>query len=117
MALPVIEGFDWKQAESFLGDADFIAEIASDFRDEIDEHVAMLENAIANPTDDAIVSDYAIKSHAIKSTLKMLGAMDLSEYARACEFAGKEKNKNAILSESPKLIEKLKWIKSEFANI
>ena len=42
------------------------------------------------------LSDYSIQAHSIKSTSKMIGALDLSEKARLLESAGKEGNRSYI---------------------
>lgn len=59
--------------------------------------------------------NYIIKIHALKSTMKSIGAMHLSDRARELEFAGKEgrfdvieKNHESVLGEYENLMERLK---------
>ena len=65
--------------------------------------------------------NYVIKIHALKSTMKSIGAMRLSDRARELEFAGKEcryevieKYHQSVLNEYENLMEQLK--KQEYVN-
>jgi len=48
--------------------------------------------------------NYIIKIHALKSTMKSVGAMDLSEKARVLEFAGKAGEYDKIFAESANVV-------------
>lgn len=59
--------------------------------------------------------NYVIKIHALKSTMKSIGAMNLSDRTRELEFAGREgrfdvieKNHDSVLGEYENLMERLK---------
>lgn len=75
------------------------------------ENAALLSELFQNKDWD----NYIIKIHALKSTMKSIGAMNLSDRARELEFAGKEgrfeiieKNHDSVLAEYENLMERLK---------
>ncbi|MBQ1171611.1 MAG: response regulator [Lachnospiraceae bacterium] len=83
-----------------------------------EENAALLSELFQNKDWE----NYIIKIHALKSTMKSIGAMHLSDRARELEFAGKEgrfdiilKNHDSVLSEYESLMEQLK--KQERVNI
>ena len=56
--------------------------------------------------------NYIIKVHAMKSSSKLVGAMQLSEDARVLEFAGKEKNIELIKERTDKLLDEMRRFKT-----
>ena len=84
------------------GEDDFykqlLAEYAKNYKQKIDD--------VAGFYDAANWKDYAIKVHAIKSTSKMIGAMDLSEAARVLEEAAKAGNEDTVREGHAEFIQK-----------
>ncbi len=50
------------------------------------------------------IEGYTIRVHALKSSARIIGAMDLSELAKSLEFAGKDKNINLIEEQTGNLL-------------
>jgi DegV family protein with EDD domain len=83
-----IEGIDGAIAIQNSGSEDAFKTVLKIFYDSIDEKAEELENYY-NSED---WQNYTIKIHALKSSSKLVGAMELSEKALALEAAGKEGN-------------------------
>ncbi|MCR4923032.1 MAG: DegV family EDD domain-containing protein [Lachnospiraceae bacterium] len=60
--------------------------------------------------------NYTIKVHALKSSAKLVGAMELSEKARLLEFAGKESNIEYIRDNHEDLMLDMNELKDELAS-
>ncbi|MDR1788636.1 MAG: response regulator [Treponema sp.] len=81
-----VPGLDVKTGLEFCaGDPAFYKSMLKQFCDDFEP----LKNAIINDARRRDWKDFSIKTHGIKSSLAMLGAMDLSEQARKLEMAGK----------------------------
>jgi len=108
--LPVIEDFDWNESVQYLMSADVIKEIAILFREEIDEIIEVLVTNSMDLSDAANIDAYRIKAHSTKSSLKSLGNLRVSEIAKECEFAARDKDISKITELTPVLIEELMTI-------
>jgi HPt (histidine-containing phosphotransfer) domain-containing protein len=60
---------------------------------------------MARALEDGNLGDYAIQVHSIKSTSKMLGALELSETARKLELAAKDGNRDIIDADHAKMLD------------
>lgn len=50
------------------------------------------------------IEGYTIRVHALKSSARIIGAMELSELAKTLEYAGKERNENLIDEKTDELL-------------
>lgn len=74
------------------GDKDFYFELLLDYADNYEDKI----NVIKGYLKDDDIRNYEIRVHGVKSTSKLIGAMDLSEKARLLESAAKNGDKNYI---------------------
>ena len=75
-------------------DPDFYTEMLLEFVAEAQTGIEELERFFAAQSWDR----YAIRTHTVKSTSRMIGAQGLSEQARSLETAAKERSVPAILA-------------------
>ncbi|MCR5511537.1 MAG: DegV family EDD domain-containing protein [Lachnospiraceae bacterium] len=83
-----IEGIDSDAAIINSGSADAFKTVLKIFYDSIPAKSSEIEGFYS----DGDISNYTIKVHALKSSAKLVGALDLSERAQLLENAGKEGN-------------------------
>ena len=87
-----IEGIDGKSAIENSGSEDTFKTVLKIFYDSLEDKIAEIDDYYNH--DD--LENYTIKVHAMKSSAKLVGAMELSDEARALEKAGKEGNTEYI---------------------
>lgn len=100
--LPHIEGLDVNAAVQLLGDASFYMEILRDYYNLIDQKTAIINESL----DAQDWNRYTIEVHALKSSSKQIGAMELSGIAAELEAAGKNMDIKYIQDNNGLLIEK-----------
>ncbi len=61
--------------------------------------------------------DYSIRVHAVKSTSKMIGAMELSEMAKSLEEASKKADADKVRAEHPEFIKRYKALLEAIAKV
>ncbi|WP_022763295.1 DegV family protein [Butyrivibrio sp. AD3002] len=83
-----LEGIDGEIAIQNSGSEDSFKMVLKIFYDSIDERSEELKNAFEGED----WQNFTIKIHALKSSSKLVGAMELSKKAEALEMAGKEGN-------------------------
>lgn len=98
--LPEMEGIDINEGIKNTGSKEFFLELLGDFYKLIDLKSAKIEKCVA----DNLIKDYTIEVHALKSTSRMLGAMELSEKFRHLEQLGDSGDAEAIRRETPDVI-------------
>jgi CheY-like chemotaxis protein/HPt (histidine-containing phosphotransfer) domain-containing protein len=86
------EGLDWESALKSLGSASLYHMIAGEYY----RSGKNKKKVISDDHDRADWEDYAINTHALKSSSRQIGAMRLGELAERMEKAGKEKDLEAI---------------------
>lgn len=106
--LPAIENFDWNLAMDYLGDKDIILEIAELFVVDVEKELELINNCTKDIFDDKNLDIYRIKTHAVKTTFMTLGNMVMSNRAKECEFAAKEKDYDKIIQITPEFVEDVK---------
>lgn len=87
-----IAGIDGKIAIENSGSEDAFKTVLQIFFDSIDDKAEELEKFFG----DSDWKNYTIKVHALKSSAKLIGAMELSENARLLEMAGKDEDTDYI---------------------
>jgi CheY-like chemotaxis protein/HPt (histidine-containing phosphotransfer) domain-containing protein len=86
------------------GDETFYLELLGDFADSISEKSSELTSYL----DGGDLENYEILVHSLKSGAKTIGADDLSEQAKALEFACKDKNADFVKEHHEPFIKALK---------
>lgn len=84
----------------YCGSEELWQTILGDFNSLIDDK----SSKILELKESGNIKDYTIEVHALKSTARMIGAVNLSELAFKLEMAGKENDLKLIDEDTPKLI-------------
>lgn len=108
-----IEGIDGEIALKNSGSEEAFKTVLKIFYDSIDEKDRELEGFYRAQDWD----NYTIKIHALKSSSKLIGAMDLSEKAQALENAGKEGNIDYIRDNFDSFMEEYRGYKNALAGL
>ncbi len=82
--LPVIEGIDSEAGLKATGTYEMYLRSLGDFYKQIDIKSTKIEKCLA----DEMIRDYTVEVHALKSTSRMLGALELSEEFKNLEDLG-----------------------------
>lgn len=98
--LPEIEGLDVEQGISQTGGYDLYREVLGDFYIMIESKAKKIETFLANH----MLHDYTIEVHALKSTARLIGAMELSERCYRLEQLGKAEQEEALVEETPAML-------------
>ncbi|MCR5402298.1 MAG: DegV family EDD domain-containing protein [Butyrivibrio sp.] len=98
-----IEGIDPEVAIENSGSEESFRTVLKIFYDSIEPKAKELSGYY----DSGDIENYTIKVHALKSSAKLVGALKLSEDARALEMAGKENDAEFISAHHKELIDEL----------
>ena len=79
-----IEGIDVEEALKNCGDADIALDIIREYRDTIESRAGDIEKYF----EEGDLKNYTVLVHALKSSSRLIGAMELSGLARELEDAG-----------------------------
>ena len=93
------------------GSADMYLESLKGFFDYVDKQIESLDSAMS----DEDFESYTIKVHALKSSLRIIGATELGEKAQELETAGKEGNIGIIKTGHESFIEACKEVKEQLS--
>ena len=115
IVFPEMDGIDWDYALYKMKNEKLLFESAKDFY-QLNEAEAMtlerfLERLLSG--DGAVLSDYRIKVHSMKSSAALIGAMSVSALARALEYAAKEENVSVITSVTPFFLNEWRGLKKK----
>ncbi len=89
-----VEGIDVRTAIKNSGSENAFETVLKIYYNSIDDKSAEINRYLENEDWD----NYVIKVHALKSSSRLVGAMELGEAAQALEYAGKERNLDYIHS-------------------
>lgn len=105
--LPPIEGIKWDVAMQFLASKQAILITLEKLNKSGYESASQLRNYYERikQKDNEAMSLFEIKVHAIKSNLKMVGAIELSERAKDLEFAAKGSDADFIFANADQFID------------
>lgn len=95
-----IEGIDIAEGIVNSGSKDMFIRLLGDFYKLIDQKATKIEKCLA----DGLLRDYTIEVHALKSTARMIGALELSEMFYRLEELGNAEEKNVLEQETPKVL-------------
>ena len=96
----VIEGLDVKEGIQNSGTKELFLSLLGDFYKLIDSKSAKVENCLR----DGMIRDYTIEVHALKSTARMIGAMELSEKFYRLEQLGNAGDEKTLVMETPAVL-------------
>ncbi len=99
--IPEIEGLDVREGIQNSGTKELFLSLLGDFYKLIDMKSVKIEKCLA----DGMIRDYTIEVHALKNTARMIGAMKLSQLFYQMEQYGNEENVQALIEETPKVME------------
>lgn len=95
-----IEGLDVKEGIQNSGTEELFLSLLGDFYKLIDQKSTKVEKLLA----DGMIRDYTIEVHALKSTARMIGAMELSEKFYRLEQLGNAGEEDTLIAETPAVI-------------
>ena len=105
--LPDLDNFDFRYAKLCLGSVSVIKSVASDFYDQTFRIVDALEGYATDLDNPDNMSRYRTDVHALKSTSRMVGEINLSGLAKTSEFAAKESDKETVLKLHPMILKEI----------
>lgn len=88
------EGLDVKQALEYLGDLDLYREILYDYYMAIDDKCQKIKQFI----EEKNIKEYTVQVHAVKSSSRMIGAIELAKEAEALEMCGHSGDWDGIMA-------------------
>lgn len=98
--LPVIEGLDVEQGIALSGGLELYLEILGDFYIMIPQKARKIEKCLA----DHMLHDYTIEVHALKSTARLIGAIELAERCYRLEQLGRAEEEDLLIKDTPEMI-------------
>ena len=107
-----IEGIDVAEGIKNLGSKEFLYELLGDYCNLIDSKALKIEKYLA----DERIKDYTIEVHALKSSSRLIGAVELSDQFRYLEDLGNAVDIEKIMEETPKVLEHYRSYKTFLAS-
>lgn len=96
-----IEGIDVDEGIKYSGSKELFESLLGDFYNIID----MKSRKIRKCLEDGLLRDFTIEVHALKSTSRMIGAMELSKQFAELEKLGNEENESLLKEKTPRVLE------------
>ena len=103
-----IEGVDMDMAMKYSGNMSMFWQLVEVFYRTLEQKANLIEEYESKED----ISNYVIEVHALKSSAKLLGAMQLSKLAEHLEMAGKEDNRSEVHAKTAELLEEYRMYKS-----
>ena len=104
-----IEGIDVQAGIKNAGSLDMLKQIMGDYYKVID----IKANKIKQCLDDGLIKDYTIEVHGLKSTSRIIGAMDLGEKFYELEMLGKEEKIDEIMAKNSGVLDEYRGFKEK----
>ncbi len=95
-----IEGLNVQEGIENSGSEELFFSLLGDFYKLIDQKATKIEKCLA----DGMLKDYTIEVHALKSTARMIGAMELSEKFYRLEQLGNAEEQKILEKETPSVL-------------
>ena len=111
--LDKLQGIDIAEAEKNCGSRDLLENVVKEFLTTIDSKADEIE-AFAKEKD---YRNFAVKVHALKSSARLIGAMELSSQAAHLEECGNNEDEKEIQEKTPILLELLRSYKEKLAAV
>ncbi len=106
-------GLDPEKGIEYCGDADDYIFALDTYAMSVDAKAEQIEKNLSDEDYDA----YTINVHSLKSTSQAIGALEISEKAKALEQAGKERDLEKLAKDTPALIKEYREIKNTLKKI
>ncbi len=107
------EGLSYNVAIAGCGDPELLKDTAVTFYNGIDDSIEDIRNFLAQ--DD--IENYTIKVHALKSSARIIGAVDLSKKAEYLERCGNERNRDEIEEKTEDMINEYLKVRDSLQSI
>ncbi|WP_026527534.1 ATP-binding protein [Butyrivibrio sp. VCD2006] len=111
--LSKLQGIDLAMAEKNCGSTELLKEVVKEFLISIDPKADSIEK-FAKEKD---YRNYTVNVHALKSSARLIGAMELSEMAAHLEDSGNAEDENEIMEKTPQLLELFRSYNEKLAAI
>ncbi len=98
--LPVIEGLHVAEGIENSGSKELFLSLLGDFYKLIDKKSTKIEKLLS----DGMLRDYTIEVHALKSTARMIGALELSEMFAELEQLGNREEQKILEEKTPAVL-------------
>lgn len=108
-----VEGIDFDMAVQNCGGEDVLEEVLENFLINIDSRHDMIEKYYK----EGDIRNYTIQVHSIKSSARLIGAMDISRRAASLEQNGMDENVDEINKLTPKFLEDLLTYKDKINTV
>jgi CheY-like chemotaxis protein len=108
-----VEGIDFDMAVQNCGGEDVLEEVLENFLINIDSKHDMIEKYYK----EGDIRNYTIQVHSIKSSARLIGAMDISRRAASLEQNGMDENVDEINKLTPKFLEDLLTYKDKINTV
>ncbi len=96
-----MEGIDLQEALKNCGDEEILLEVIGEFRDTLEGRADAIEKHFMAMD----FRNYTVEVHGLKSSARLIGAMELSNLAARMEEAGNAEDRETILDQTPGLLE------------
>ena len=96
-----LEGIDMEEAMQNCGEEEILYIALKEYYDMIAKRSEEIEQCVLKKD----FKNYTIQTHALKSSSRLIGAIELSKKAAYLEKCGDEKNEAEILAKTPELLE------------
>lgn len=113
--LPGIEGVSWEQAREFFPTEELLRETAVDFYQSLQGEIDYLTGLWQDIEKPEVRRLYQTRVHSMKSSAAMLGALPLSELAKAQEYACRDGDEEQLYAGHPVLLENLRIYQERFS--
>ena len=98
--LPQIDGLDVEEGIANCGSQELFFSLLGDFYKLIDQKATKVEKCLA----DGLIREYTIEVHALKSTARMIGAMELSQKFYELEQLGNAEDEKTLVKNTPDVL-------------
>ena len=111
--LSKLQGIDLSEAEKNCGSLEILKNVVSEFRIAIDSNADNIERFAGNKD----FRNYTVVVHALKSSARLIGAMELSGMAAHLEDCGNNENEAEIAEKTPELLKLYRSYKEKLSAI
>ena len=108
--LDALEGIDLKEALNNCGNREVLTTVVKEFLISLDKKAGDIENFAENKD----YRNYTVAVHALKSSARLVGAMELSKEAAYLEKCGNDENEAEIAEKTPQLLYLYRSYKDKF---
>uniref|UniRef100_UPI0025E99473 response regulator n=1 Tax=Butyrivibrio sp. TaxID=28121 RepID=UPI0025E99473 len=96
-----IQGIDLTEAIKNCGSIEVLREVINNYYSSIDKEASNIESFVK----DKDFRNYTVTVHALKSSSRLIGAMELSKMAAYLEKCGNDENEDEIVAKTSELLE------------